>query len=94
MAVDSQLILQLTIDGLLVDDGWLLVDWVSTGSQSADTLIKALIDRLVDNPHETQDLEILCCYVDKCKNALIKLLAQKCKKGFLLIIISIYTAAG
>lgn len=94
MAVDSQLILQLTIDGLLVDDGWLLVDWVSIGSQSADTLIKALIDRLVDNPHETQDLEILCCYVHKCKNALIKLLAQKCKKSFLLIIISIYTAAG
>lgn len=60
----------------------LIKSQLTIGSQySADTLIKVLINRLVDNPHETQDLEIL-------------LLAHKCKKGFLLITMSIYTAAG
>jgi len=54
---------------------------LTIGSQSADTLIKALIDRLVGNPYETQDLEILsmllCGEIQKCSYKIIGTEVQK-----------------
>ena len=76
--------------------GCYLIEYQLTiGSQSADTLIKALIDRLVGNPYETQDLEILsmllCREIQKCS---YKIISTEVQKRFLLITLSIYMAAG